>query len=114
MSVRKKSRRKIVCDNKKYVWYVKLDYDSPYNILNIVSEDKHLIIACPLNVKTPYIISKGRLFQGFETNGHWNRYCLPFNVPEIITPKFVSELISWATIGSDAISIEWNGKDILV
>lgn len=97
MSVRKKGRRKIMHGDEKYVWYVELDYDSPYHILNVISEDKKLIIACPLNMKTPYIISKGNLFQNYKSNGNWNRYHLPFDVPEIITPKFVSELISWAT-----------------
>lgn len=114
MGVRKKGRRKIVCENEKYVWYVDLDYDSPYYILNIISEDKHLIISCPLNMKIPYIISKGRLFQNVKPNGHWNRYRLPFDIPVIVTPKFVSELICWATKGVDAIRIEWDGKDILV
>ena len=114
MSVRKKGRRKITYENKKYVWYVGLDYDSPYYILNIISEDKQLIIACPLNRNTPYAISKGTLFQNCKSDGHWNRYRLPFDVPEIITPGFVSELISWATKGSDAVRIEWDGKDIFV
>lgn len=58
-------------------------------------------------MKTPYIISKGKLFQNLKTNGRWNRYHLPFDVPEIVTPKFVSELISWVTKGSEAIKIEW-------
>lgn len=114
MSVRKKGRRKIVYESKKYVWYVELDYDSPYYILNIISEDKQLIIACPLNMRKHYIISKGSTFQNIKSNGHWNRYLLPFDVPEIITPKFISKLISWATKDLDAIRIEWDGKDILV
>lgn len=112
MSVRKKGRRKIVYEDETYVWYVDLDYDSPYYILNIISEDKRLIIACPLDMSKPYAISKGRSFQNYKPNGHWNRYHLPFDVPAIITPKFVSELIAWATKGSDAIRVEW--EDIVV
>lgn len=112
MSIRKKGRRKILCNNEAYIWYVELDYDSPFYILNIVSEDKSLIITCPLNTKTTYIISKGNRFQSNETNGHWNRYSLPFTVPEIITPKFVSELIKWSEHGSNAVRIQWDGDSI--
>lgn len=114
MSVRMKGRRKISCNNETYIWYVELDYDNPYHILNIVSEDKSLIIACPLNMDTAYIISKGSRFQNHKTNGYWNRYYLPFCVPEIITPEFVSKLILWSTQGSNAARIQWDGKYILI
>lgn len=114
MSVRKKGRRKIVCNGKLYSWYVALDEDSPYDVLNVVSDNKELIIACPLNTKTPYVISKGNTFQKRKTNGRWNRYLLPFHAPEVITPKFVSELIAWATDESAAIAIKWDGKEFMI
>lgn len=114
MGVLKKGRRKIIVNEKSYLWYVELDYDSPYYILNVISEDKVLIISCPLKMSTPYIISKGNIFQNKKTNGIWNRYLLPFNVPDIITPKFVSELILWVSQGNDAKEVEWNGKDIII
>lgn len=114
MSVGKKGKRKISIDNKEYVWYVDLDYDSPYHILHIISEDKSLLLSCPIETETPYLISKGISFQTKKNNGIWNRYLLPFNVPDIITPKFVSEVIVWATQNNKAVSIEWNGNDIPV
>ena len=112
MGVAKKSRRKIAVSDKRYVWWVELDYDSPYHILNIVSEDKALIISCPVKTDIPYIISKGNMFQNIRTNGIWNRYLLPFNVPEIITPKFVSDVILWATQSEKAKETKWDGKGI--
>lgn len=114
MGVRKKGRRKIICNNETYFWYVELDCDSPNHILNIISEDKQLLIACPLNMKTPYIISKGNTFQNRKTNGCWNRYLLPFTVPESITPSFVLELADWAANDSGAVEVKWDGKDIVV
>ena len=39
----------------------------------------------------------GRIFQGAKTNGCWNRYLLPFEGAEVITPKFVAKLIAFAT-----------------
>ncbi|MDE7098993.1 MAG: hypothetical protein K2O60_07575 [Ruminococcus sp.] len=114
MGISKKGRRKITVFNKSYVWYVEADCDSLYYILNIVSEDKALIISGPLKTETAYIISKGNMFQNKKTNGIWNRYLLPFKVPEIITPKFVSDIIFFATHGAKADEIKWNGNDVPV
>ena len=105
MSIRSKGRRKIIVDSQTYLWYVALDDESPYNILIIVSDDKSYILACPLQTEKEYIISKGRMFQAKKTNGRWNRYFLPFHIPEIITPKFVEQLILWSTKNTDAIPI---------
>ncbi len=114
MSVRTKGRRKIIVNEKKYVWYVKLDSESPYHVLNIISEDKKLIISCPLETNTPYVISKGMVFQGKPTDGYWGRYLLPFCVPQIITPQFVADVIRWATQGKQAIKVVWNKMNVPV
>ncbi len=114
MSVAKKGRRKITCDNQEYVWYVSQDDESVYYILNIISEDKQLILSVPLQVTTPYVISKGNIFQGQKTNGCWNRYLLPFDVPDVITPRIVATIIFWATGELTAVKVEWDGKDIIV
>ncbi len=114
MSVAKKGRRKITYDNQEYVWYVSQDDESDYYILHIISEDKRLILSVPLQVTTLYVISKGNIFQGKKTNGRWNRYLFPFAVPDVITPKSVAMIISWATKGSNAVKVEWDGKDIIV
>ena len=105
MSVRTKNRRKIIVNGETYYWYVTLDSDTPYNNLNIVSEDKCLILSCPLESKVEYVISKGRIFKTKETDGCWNRYLLPFHVPDIVTPKFVEKMIVWATQDTDAARI---------
>jgi len=105
MSVAAKGRRQIIVGDQKYIWYVALDDDSPYHLLNIVSEDKCLILSCPLKTKTDYIISKGRVFQTKATNGVWNRYLLPFKIPNVITPAFVERLIVWATQITDSVPI---------
>lgn len=77
MAVRKKSRRKIVCGGKNYVWYVLAgdrDYwtrvaeggsgwawETPF--LHVISEDKTLILTIPLNAPKPYAVSKGGVFK---------------------------------------------------
>lgn len=112
MSIRTKGRRRITVGGQNYVWYVALDDDSPFHVLNIISDDKHLILSCPLHTGTDYVISKGRVFRTKETNGHWNRYLLPFPVPESITPEFIRKLIVWSAQNTDAIPI--SGNDVPV
>lgn len=102
MSIRKKGRRQITVGGQVYIWYIAPDDDSPYQMLHIASADKYLILSCPLGTATAYVISKGRIFRTQPTNGHWNRYLLPFAIPESITPKFVASLITWASQSGDA------------
>ena len=107
MSITAKGRRRIVVGDKTYIWYVALDDDSPYHILHVASEDKRLILACPLRTGTAYVISKGRIFQT-KASKCWNRYLLPFEIPEIITSKFVAQLIVWSTQNTDAVPVGSN------
>ncbi len=120
MGVRKKCRRKIVCGGKKYVWYVlagdrdywqredENDWESAF--LHIVSEDKALVLTIPLNAPKPYAVSKGRIFQSKPASGHWERYLLPFRIPRAVTPRFVADVIKWATDGGGAVSRDWGGE----
>ena len=94
MGVRKIGRRKIIVDDSEFVWYVSQDDESDYYLLNIVSEDKNYVLTCPLKTEIPYLISKGKLFKNEKTNGTWSRYELPYDIPEIITPGFVTKVIS--------------------
>ena len=111
MSIHKKGRRKIVCGEKNYIWYVKQDYDSPYYLLHIVAEDKSLIVICPLKMNIPYILTYGggsTFFQGEKLDGKGHRKLLPFAVPEIITPVFVAKLIDWAEHGEPTEEVQWD------
>lgn len=123
MGVSKKSRRKIICGGRKYVWYVLTDDRSYWErvslndwntaFLHIISEDKSIVLTIPLGAPVPYVVSKGRIFRGKPTSGGWERYFLPFDhIPESVTPRFVSEVIEWAENGEseDAIPQKWGGK----
>ncbi len=114
MGAAKKGRRQITVLQKEYLWYVAPDDDSAYEMLHIVSQDKSLILSCPLKTETAYAISKGRIFQNKQTDGTWNRYLLPFPVPETVTPRVVLNVIVWAVNGETAEAITWNGKDVPV
>lgn len=118
--VKTKGRRKIAVQDRRYVWYVlggdcdrdywervsSNDWGTPF--LHIVSEDKRMILTLPLNAPKPYAVSKGREFQCKPTSGCWERYILPFDIPESITPRFVAEVIKWAVSGDGAIKTEYS------
>ena len=106
MGVRTKGRRMITVDDREYIWYVSPDDESAYDLLNIVSEDKSYVLTCPLKTEIPYLISKGKLFQDEKTDGRWNRFELPFDIPETITPAFVAKVIAWATQKGEAVLLK--------
>ena len=103
-----KGRRKIEVNGRMFVWHVAEDFDSPYKVLQVASDEKKLILAAPLQTPEAYVISKGTIFQGNPTNGRWERYALPFNIPDAITPKFVAELIKWSTDGKEVETVKWD------
>ena len=105
MGVSKKGRRKITVDGQDYVWYAAPDDDSPFVMLNVISEDKSVILACPLGTGKSYVISKGRSFRGKQTSGCWERYLLPFEVPDVITPEFAQQLILFAVSDTSAETV---------
>lgn len=113
MGVLLKGRRKIIVNDRMFIWHISKDGDSfDKNVLHIVSEDKSIILDCPLSAAKPYIVSKGKLFKGNKTGVCWRRYLLPFSHTDIITPKYVAELIAWSLDKGDATEIEYNGNSV--
>lgn len=107
MAIRKKGRRKIVCDGKNYVWYVNLDYESPLMLLHICAEDKSMVLVYP--VGSNYIVNEGKMFQGTSYRS-WRRWFLPFESTECITPGFVAKIIEWANGEPDAVHLNDKSK----
>lgn len=107
MGVSKKGRRSIKYKNQTFVWWVSKEEDSCDEIwLNIVSEDKSIVLAYRVEGGDFFVRSKGRLFQGKKTSGCWEIYEYPMKEPPIVvTPKFVSELIAWAVDGKNAVCL---------
>lgn len=112
MAVKKKNRRSIQCFNQSYIWYVCEDNDHwDRNVLHIISPDKQMILAYPVQNTTPYIVSIGKNFQNQRLHC-WKRYLYPYDDVYPITPKFVCELIDWALHGEGGVEVEWNDVDI--
>lgn len=104
MGVSKKGRRSIVYKSQTFVWWVGEDDESCGEIwLNIVSEDKNVVLSYRVGEGDYYVVSKGRIFQGKKTSGYWERYAYPMKSPPmVITPDFVHRMISWAVDGGGA------------
>ncbi len=97
----------IIQNNKLY--YMELQTQS------VVDNDfKKLVLTFPLQTKTPYIIIKGRIFQNADAGGTRERYKLPVDISDIITPKTVSEIIIWAVSGTGDEYIDWDGSEVPV
>lgn len=115
MAVQTKYRRKIILDGRQYVWYVKKDDDfCGRHILHIISSDKKLILAFPLDTEIFYVVSKGKVFQNTAPDGCWKRYAVPIKKALPVTPKLVSQLIDWALNGTDATGVEFNDMENLL
>ena len=72
MGVLLRKRRRIQYRGQNFVWWVAPDDDDCDQIyLNIISEDKKVVLACPIGDENYTVISKGRFFQGEKTSGCW-------------------------------------------
>lgn len=98
MGVSAKGRRRISYQGQNYVWWVAPDGDDCDRIyLNIVAEDKSIVLACKLNGESLHIISKGRQLHGEKTSGRWQMCRAPFREPLMaVTPKDVARIVVWA------------------
>lgn len=98
MGVLLRKRRRIQYRGQNFVWWVAPDDDDCDQIyLNIISEDKKVVLACPIGDENYTVISKGRFFQGEKTSGCWEYHKIPLDSPLMyVTPKDVIQIIAWA------------------
>ncbi len=98
MGVFAKKRRQIQYGGQNFVWWVAPnDDDCDRFYLNIVSEDKKIILACPIGNENDTVISKGRYFRGEKTSGCWEHHKTPLDSSLMyVTPKDVAQIIAWA------------------
>ena len=106
MGVSGKGRRKLQYKGTKFLWWVAPDEDDCDKIyLNIVSEDKSIILSYNVGDGGCFVVtSKGRVFQGHKTSGNWEAYGIPFKEPlMIVTPGDVERFVEWAVDGRGAV-----------
>lgn len=105
MGVLGRGRRKLRYKGTKFYWWVGADGEDCDKIyLNIVSEDKSIILSYKAGDGSFMVISKGRSFQGHKTSGNWELYSIPFKEPlMIVTPRDVERIVEWAVDGGGAV-----------
>jgi hypothetical protein len=104
MSVAKKQRRKLMRDDREFIWWVALDYDSNDMILHIVSDDKKFMAHYVLGQQDQerLVIILGPEFSGATTGGSWQRFRCPcFDPHGVATPSGVRKLIDWCLAGDE-------------
>ncbi|AFY44808.1 hypothetical protein [Nostoc sp. PCC 7107] len=115
MAVSTKNRRKIVINNRKFIWYVKDDPDSSDFVLHVISENKNFIVNYHLQQpkSTCYLIILGKEFPGLPDAGNkWIRVLCPqWEIDSIITPSSVRQLIEWCLFSErELIRVNWLGQ----
>ncbi len=100
MGVSTKNRRKIVVNNRKFVWYICEEWDwYCYLVLHVISEDKHFNIGYPLGQtdQRRHLIVLGKEFPGLKEAGHcWKSVLCPgWETDDVVTPATVRKLIEW-------------------
>lgn len=106
MGVSGKGRRTLRYKDTKFIWWVSPEEDDCDKIyLNIVSEDKSIILSYNVGDGGCFVVtSKGRVFQGHKTSGNWESYSIPFKEPlMIVTPRDVERFVEWAVDGRGAV-----------
>ncbi len=105
MGVFGRGRRKLRYKGTQFFWWVGADGDDCDKIyLNIVSEDKSVILSYKVGDGSFAVISKGRRFQGHKSSGKREVYGIPFKEPlMIVTPRDVERIVEWAVDGRGAV-----------
>lgn len=105
MGVSRKGRRTLHYKGIEFLWWVGTEEDHCDKIyLNIVSEDKSIVLSYKVGDGCFVVISKGRMFQGHKTSGNWEVYGIPFKEPlMIVTPGDVERIVEWAVDGRGAV-----------
>lgn len=117
MAITTKKRRKLVINNRRFIWYIKDDSDSAGFVLHVISEDKNFIVAYHLHQpeSTRYLIILGQEFPGLsDAGGNWIRVrCPQWEMNHIITPASVRRLIEWCLFNEqELIRVNWLGQPI--
>jgi hypothetical protein len=105
MAIRRKNRRKIVVDNRRFVWWV-CDGETDWGYgptLTIASEDKRFVVCRFLTytLEPVYLVVMGPEFPGLDSgDGGWRRVqCPVWEDTPMITPGQVRRLIEWCLSG---------------
>jgi hypothetical protein len=118
MAVRTKGRRKIMVNQRQFVWYIADDYDSNDNVLHVVSEDKKFIVNYHLGQpeQKRFIATFGSEFPGLpDAGGCWIRVLCPeWEQNSVITPGSIHRLVDWCLNQErELIRVDDGGKAII-
>jgi hypothetical protein len=117
MTISRKGRRRIVIDDREFLWYVAEDVDNGgVPTLTIVSTDRRVFLRYALlqSDELRHVVVVGPVFRGVETEGTWRRFRSPqFGTMETIAPSDVRALVEWALAPDPwPQEVDWTGRPI--
>ncbi|MEW4370728.1 hypothetical protein [Paenibacillus kandeliae] len=118
MAISSKGRRKIVCLDRDFYWYVAPDWEDAGQIkLHIISQDRKFVVSYHIGQShqtdcLPFIVVQGKQFEGLAMdNGYYKRVLTPLWEDDVITPATVAKIIHWSF--STEVKVLQDEKDSL-
>jgi hypothetical protein len=117
MASRKKKRRSLTLNKRRFIWWVSDDKDAADIVLRVYSEDKKFIVSYHFGQPDSqrFLIVLGREFPGLVHAGSvWIRLrCPKWESDSRITPATVRQLIKWCLFEDrPLIRLNWKGEVI--
>src|SRR5262245_44999593 len=115
MAVLKKGRRRVIVDNRIFLWWIQEDRDCLQHVLHVLSEDKQFLVQYYLGYReeSSHLIVIGKDFGGLLDKGNpRHRFrCPKWDASGAITPGSVRSLIQWSlSINEARIEVDRYGK----
>jgi hypothetical protein len=117
MAIRKKKRRTLTLNKRRFIWWLSDDPDSPDVVLRVYSEDKRFIVSYHLDQPDTqrFVIVLGKEFPGLvQAGSRWIRLrCPKWETDSTMTPAAVRQLIKWCLFQDrPLIRLNWKGEVI--
>lgn len=121
MALRKKHRRSMVVDGRRFLWWIAEDEASPFSpcllALTVASEERRILVRYHLEQpdELRHITVLGPEFREVGgCGGPWKRFrCPAFGGPDGVRPLDVEALIRWCAIrGEPTVEVDYGGMPV--
>ncbi|MEV0292409.1 hypothetical protein [Nocardia sp. NPDC050710] len=120
MGISTKNRRRIVVDDREYIWWVAVGADDAFDdpTVRVATVDRRFLVHYHLRQpdETRHMTVLGPEFKGVPGAGvRHRRFLSPaFGTPEAMRPADVAALIRWCRDTESApVEVDWHGKPLV-
>lgn len=119
MAVRNKGRRKLMINNRQFVWWVGESNECGWvgDVLTVTSHDRRFFVRFYLGQQPEqrFLVVEGREFAGLpDAGGSWLRVrCPEWSAGASVKPSDVRRLIEWSlTPDQQRVRVDHRGADV--